>query len=106
MAQARRADGAGETGLTYNFTLTPDLAPLDPALAHPSHTLAHTMAHTWASNPCILDTPIQEKELLSRRAGVLNLMLHSTFNHELMEKMMKLQQQGKQKQQQQLAKRV
>ena len=26
--------------------------------------------------------------MLSRRAGVLNLMLHSTFNHELMEKMM------------------
>jgi hypothetical protein len=26
---------------------------------------------------------VQEKEAMSRRAGVLNLMLHSTFNHEL-----------------------
>ena len=37
----------------------------------------------------------QEKESMSRRAGVLNLMLHSTFNHEIMEKVMKMQK-GKQ----------
>ncbi len=29
------------------------------------------------------DFLVQEKEAMSRRAGVLNLMLHSTFNHEL-----------------------
>ena len=40
----------------------------------------------------------QEKEHLSRRAGVLNLMLHSTFNHELMEKMMAERQQQMQHQ--------
>ena len=26
---------------------------------------------------------VQEKEAMSRRAGVLNLMLHSTFNHDM-----------------------
>merc|ERR1712227_286372 len=34
----------------------------------------------------------QEKDCMSRRAGVLNLMLHSTFNHEVMDKMMKMAQ--------------
>ena len=47
----------------------------------------------------------QAKEHLSQRAGVLNLMLHSTFNHELMEKMMAermhQQQSNRAKQQQQ-----
>ena len=45
-----------------------------------------------------LDWLSQEKEHLSRRAGVLNLMLHSTFNHELMEKMMAERQQQMQHQ--------
>ena len=38
-----------------------------------------------------------EKDCMSRRAGVLNLMLHSTSNHEVLEKiekMMKQQQKG------------
>ena len=36
----------------------------------------------------------QEKDSISRRAGVLNLMLHSTFNHEVMEKVIKMQKAG------------
>ena len=46
----------------------------------------------------LCDWLFQEKEHLSRRAGVLNLMLHSTFNHELMEKMMAERQQQMQHQ--------
>jgi len=42
----------------------------------------------WVKLDELMEQERSEKELLSRRAGVLNLMLHSTFNHELMEKMM------------------
>ena len=40
----------------------------------------------------LMEKERQEKDCMSRRAGVLNLMLHSTFNHEVMEKVMKMQQ--------------
>jgi len=49
----------------------------------------------WMKLDELMDQERQEKESLSRRAGVLNLMLHSTFNHEIMEKVMKMQK-GKQ----------
>ena len=42
----------------------------------------------------LMEKERQEKDCMSRRAGVLNLMLHSTFNHEVMEKVMKMQQKG------------
>ena len=55
----------------------------------------------------LMEKERQEKDSISRRAGVLNLMLHSTFNHELMEKMMaermQQQQSNRVKQQQQQA---
>jgi hypothetical protein len=35
------------------------------------------------NQPLSREILVQEKEAMSRRAGVLNLMLHSTFNHEL-----------------------
>ena len=44
----------------------------------------------------LMEKERQEKDCMSRRAGVLNLMLHSTSNHEVLEKiekMMKAQQQ-------------
>ena len=40
----------------------------------------------------LMEKERQEKDCMSRRAGVLNLMLHSTFNHEVMDKMMKMAQ--------------
>ena len=40
----------------------------------------------------LMEKERQEKDCMSRRAGVLNLMLHSTFNHEVMEKVIKMQQ--------------
>jgi len=49
----------------------------------------------WMKLDELMEQERQEKESLSRRAGVLNLMLHSTFNHEIMEKVMKMQK-GKQ----------
>ena len=42
----------------------------------------------------LMEKERQEKDCMSRRAGVLNLMLHSTFNHEVMDKMMKMAQKG------------
>jgi len=42
----------------------------------------------WVKLDELMEQERSEKELLSRRAGVLNLMLHSTFNHEMMAKMM------------------
>ena len=42
----------------------------------------------------LMEKERQEKESISRRAGVLNLMLHSTFNHEVMEKVIKMQKAG------------
>lgn len=44
----------------------------------------------------LMEKERSEKELLAGRAGVLNLMLHSTFNHELMERMMAQQALAKQ----------
>jgi len=49
----------------------------------------------WMKLDELMEQERQEKESMSRRAGVLNLMLHSTFNHEIMEKVMKMQK-GKQ----------
>eukprot|EP00092_Neocalanus_flemingeri_P030192 GFUD01032771.1.p1 GENE.GFUD01032771.1~~GFUD01032771.1.p1 ORF type:complete len:695 (-),score=259.24 GFUD01032771.1:410-2494(-) len=45
----------------------------------------------WMKLDELMEQERQEKVSLSRRAGVLNLMLHSTFNHEIMEKVMKMQ---------------
>jgi len=45
----------------------------------------------WMKLDELMEQERQEKESMSRRAGVLNLMLHSTFNHEIMEKVMKMQ---------------
>ena len=45
----------------------------------------------WMKLDELMEQERQEKESLSRRAGVLNLMLHSTFNHEIMEKVLKMQ---------------
>ena len=42
----------------------------------------------------LMEKERQEKDSISRRAGVLNLMLHSTFNHEVMEKVIKMQKAG------------
>ena len=42
----------------------------------------------------LMEKERQEKDCMSRRAGGLNLMLHSTINHEYMEKMIKMQQKG------------
>ena len=42
----------------------------------------------------LMEKERQEKDCMSRRAGVLNLMLHSTLNHEVMEKVIKMQQKG------------
>ena len=42
----------------------------------------------------------QEKDIISRRAGVLGLMLHSTFNHQLLDERYKAQRREQQKQQQ------
>jgi len=49
----------------------------------------------WMKLDELMEQERQEKESLSRRAGVLNLMLHSTFNYEIMDKVMKMQK-GKQ----------
>ena len=40
----------------------------------------------WMKLDELMEKERQEKDCMSRRAGVLNLMLHSTFNHEVMEK--------------------
>ena len=45
----------------------------------------------WMRLDELMEKERQEKESIARRAGVLNLMLHSTFNHEVMEKLMKSQ---------------
>ena len=42
----------------------------------------------------LMEKERQEKDSISRRAGVLSLMLHSTFNHEVMEKVIKMQKSG------------
>ena len=42
----------------------------------------------------LMEKERQEKDSISRRAGVLNLMLHSTFNHAVMEKVIKMQKAG------------
>ena len=48
----------------------------------------------WMKLDELMEKERQEKDCMSRRAGVLNLMLHSTINHEYMEKMIKMQQKG------------
>ena len=48
----------------------------------------------WMKLDELMEKERQEKDCMSRRAGVLNLMLHSTFNHEVMEKLVKMQQKG------------
>jgi len=48
----------------------------------------------WMKLDELMEKERQEKDCMSRRAGVLNLMLHSTFNHEVMEKVIKMQQKG------------
>ena len=40
----------------------------------------------WMKLDELMEKERQGKDCMSRRAGVLNLMLHSTFNHEVMEK--------------------
>ena len=45
----------------------------------------------WMKLDELMEKERQEKESISRRAGVLSLMLHSTFNHEVMEKVIKMQ---------------
>jgi len=46
----------------------------------------------WLKLDELMEQERAEKDSLSRRAGVLNLMLHSTYNHEIMEKVWKMQQ--------------
>jgi len=48
----------------------------------------------WMKLDELMEKERQEKDCMSRRAGVLNLMLHSTFNHEVMDKVIKMQQKG------------
>ena len=48
----------------------------------------------WMKLDELMEKERQEKDCMSRRAGVLNLMLHSTLNHEVMEKVIKMQQKG------------
>ena len=48
----------------------------------------------WMKLDELMEKERQEKESISRRAGVLSLMLHSTFNHEVMEKVIKMQKSG------------
>ena len=53
----------------------------------------------WMKLDELMEKERQEKDCMSRRAGVLNLMLHSTFDHEVMQKvqmmqMQKMQQKG------------
>ena len=48
----------------------------------------------WMKLDELMEKERQEKDSISRRAGVLNLMLHSTFNHEVMEKVIKMQKSG------------
>ena len=51
-----------------------------------------SFSRCWMKLDELMEKERQEKDCMSRRAGVLNLMLHSTFNHEVMEKVMKMQQ--------------
>ena len=48
----------------------------------------------WMKLDELMEKERQEKDSISRRAGVLSLMLHSTFNHEVMEKVIKMQKAG------------
>ena len=48
----------------------------------------------WMKLDELMEKERQEKDSISRRAGVLSLMLHSTFNHEVMEKVIKMQKSG------------
>jgi len=54
----------------------------------------------WLKIDELFEQEIQEKEIMSRRAGVLGLMLHSTFNHALLDERYKAQRREQLKQQQ------
>jgi len=54
----------------------------------------------WLKIDELFEQERQEKDIISRRAGVLGLMLHSTFNHQLLDERYKAQRREQQKQQQ------
>lgn len=59
----------------------------------------------WLKMDELLEKERQLRQSMASRAGVLALMLHSTYNHELMEQITKASQHDQQAMQRELAKR-
>lgn len=59
----------------------------------------------WLKMDELLEKERQIRQAMASRAGVLALMLHSTYNHEVMEQITKASQQDQHAMQRELAKR-